>query len=98
MAGLLHLFWILVLTCLSALFAVEAVAAGSSEKVYVADLRLIDSPVLRYFANLYNTDPLLLAVWVVVLTFVAGCLMGKLLNLIFGRHVGKGSFEPVVDR
>ncbi len=66
--------------------------------VFVADVRLIDSPVLRYFANLYNTDPLLLAVWVVVLTSLAGCLLGKLLSFIPSRPKQKRVFHPVAER
>jgi len=62
-------------------------AAGqkATDLVVVADTRIIDNAVLKYFANLYNTNILLFAVWAVVLTAVYGCFLGWLMDKIMAR-------------
>jgi len=62
-------------------------AAGkkASELVVVADTRVIESGVLKYFANLYNTNILLFAIWAVVLTAVYGAFLGWLMDQIMER-------------
>jgi len=65
-------------------------AAGGEavdEIVVVADTRVIQSGILRYFADLYNTNLLLFAVWAVVLTAVYGCFLGVLMDKIMA-HTG----------
>ncbi len=64
-------------------------AAGqkASELVVVADTRVIESGVLKYFANLYNTNILLFAIWAVVLTAVYGAFLGWLMDKIMS-HTG----------
>ncbi|BFR49783.1 hypothetical protein RVX_R28440 [Nitratidesulfovibrio sp. HK-II] len=59
-------------------------AAGgkAAELVVVADTRVLTSPVNRYFANLYNTDILVFAVWAVVLTALLGCILGVIMDRI----------------
>lgn len=62
-----------------------ALAKGASELVVVADTRVISSGVLRYFANLYNFDHLLFAVWAVILTAGYGCFLGVIMDFIMSR-------------
>jgi hypothetical protein len=64
-----------------------ALARGASELVVVADTRVISSGVLKYFANLYNFDPVLFAVWCVVLTAGYGCFLGVFMDFLMS-HVG----------
>lgn len=70
------------------LLAPEAIlAAGgkATELVVVADTRVIQNSILHYFANLYNTNILLFAVWAVVLTAAYGCFLGWLMDKIMER-------------
>ena len=62
-------------------------AAGekASELVVVADTRVIDSTILKYFADLYNTDITLFAVWTVVLTAGYGCFLGVIMDFFMSR-------------
>ena len=62
-------------------------AAGgtASELVVVADTRRISGGIMKYFANLYNTNILLFAVWAVVLTAAYGCFLGLLMDVIMSR-------------
>ncbi|MGD8366241.1 MAG: hypothetical protein PVG78_01255 [Desulfobacterales bacterium] len=62
-------------------------AAGdrASELVVVADTRVIQNGVMKYFANLYNTNIWLFAVWAVVLTAAYGCFLGWLMDKIMSR-------------
>ncbi len=53
--------------------------------VVVADTRRVDSGVMKYFANLYNTNILLFAIWAVVLTAVWGVFLGVLMDFIMSR-------------
>ena len=57
-------------------------AAGgkASELVVVADTRVLASGIMRYFADLYNTNITIFAVWAVVLTAVYGCFLGVLMD------------------
>lgn len=61
-------------------------AAGgtASELVVVADTRRITG-VMKYFANLYNTNILLFAIWAVVLTAAYGCFLGLIMDVIMSR-------------
>lgn len=74
------------LLALDAMLARLASAAGekASDLVVVADTRVLDNPVLLYFANLYNTNIVLFAVWTVVLTAAYGCLLGVLMDKLMG--------------
>lgn len=74
------------LLALDAMLARLASAAGekASDLVIVADTRVLDNPVLLYFANLYNTNIVLFAVWTVVLTAAYGCLLGVLMDKLMG--------------
>jgi hypothetical protein len=57
-------------------------AAGekATDLVVVADTRVISSGILRYFADLYNANVVLFAVWAVVLTAAYGCFLGVLMD------------------
>ena len=57
----------------------------ASELVVVADTRVISSGVMKYFANLYNTNILLFAVWAVFLTAFYGAFLGWLMDKIMAR-------------
>ncbi|MBN2140831.1 MAG: hypothetical protein PHV85_08705 [Desulfovibrionaceae bacterium] len=52
--------------------------------VVVADTRVL-SGVNKYFANLYNTNIFLFAIWAVVLTAVLGCVLGWIMDIIMMR-------------
>lgn len=63
-------------------------AAGkTSELVVVADTRMLHGGITRYFADVYNTDPVLLATWAVVLTAGYGCVLGLVMDFIMS-HTG----------
>jgi hypothetical protein len=64
---------------------VWAAGGPASELVVVADTRVISSGIMRYFADLYNTNTLLFAVWAVVLTAAYGCLLGVLMDVVMAR-------------
>ena len=57
---------------------------GATELVVVADTRVIGNSIMLYFADLYNTNILLFAVWAVVLTAAYGCFLGVLMDKIMG--------------
>jgi hypothetical protein len=61
-------------------------AAGekATNLVVVADTRRVTG-ILKYFANLYNTNLLLFAVWAVVLTALWGAILGFLMDRIMLR-------------
>lgn len=63
-----------------------ALAAGekATNLVVVADTRRL-SGVMKYFANLYNTNSLLFAVWAVVLTALWGAILGLLMDFVMAR-------------
>ena len=63
-------------------------AAGGgevSEIVVVADTRIIDNVILRYFADTYNVNPLLFGAWCVVLTAVYGAILGFTMDWIMSK-------------
>ncbi|MGE4296645.1 MAG: DVU0150 family protein [Desulfovibrionaceae bacterium] len=64
-----------------------ALAAGgkAADLVVVADTRRIDSELMRYFADVYNTNPWLMAVWAVVLTAAFGCILGFTMDFLMER-------------
>jgi hypothetical protein len=71
-------------TLATALLPSWALAAGgkASDLVVVADTRVLQSGVLKYFANLYNENILLFAVWAVVLTALMGSVLGVVMDVI----------------
>ncbi|MEE4111271.1 MAG: DVU0150 family protein [Desulfobacteraceae bacterium] len=52
--------------------------------VVVADTRRVTG-VLHYFADLYNSNIVMFAVWTVVLTVAMGCTLGFLMDFIMAR-------------
>lgn len=75
------------LTALQAVIPGWLWAAGgsASDLVVVADTRLVQSGILRYFADVYNTNPTLMAIWAVVLTAMYGCFLGFGMDFIMSR-------------
>lgn len=53
--------------------------------VVVADTRRVSWGIEKYFANLYNTNILLFAVWAVVLTALWGVILGVVMDFIMAR-------------
>lgn len=66
---------------------VRAGGAKAAELVVVADTRVLDSGIMKYFANMYNENIMLFAVWAVVLTAVLGCFLGWLMDKVMS-HTG----------
>ena len=68
-------------------FPALALAGGgaASELVVVADTRVITSNIIKYFADLYNFNPVLFAVWAVVLTAAYGCFLGVIMDFFMSR-------------
>lgn len=62
---------------------VLAGGAGATNLVVVADTRRV-SGAFRFIANLYNTDPLMFAVCVTVLTALWGGLLGLTMDKLIG--------------
>jgi hypothetical protein len=63
-------------------------AAGGGEVteiVVVADTRMIQNGILKYFADTYNTNILLFAIWSVVLTALYGVILGILMDWIMSK-------------
>ncbi len=74
---------ILIGTTLASMLAGLWVSALNADwLVIVADTRRVSSFILRYFTNLYNTNPGLMAIWVVALTLVCGCIAGLALGAL----------------
>ncbi|WP_319404964.1 DVU0150 family protein [uncultured Desulfosarcina sp.] len=63
---------------------VQASGDKATNIVVVADTRRVTG-VMHYFANLYNTDIVMFAVWTVVLTAAMGCTLGFLMDFIMSR-------------
>ncbi len=64
-----------------------ALAAGGPAKdlIVVADTRVLEPGPMRYFADLYNTNTTLFAVWATVMTAVYGCFLGFLMDFLMSR-------------
>lgn len=62
-------------------------AAGgkAADLVVVADTRVVANPVLYYFADVYNMNPTLNAVWAVVLTAIYGSFLGFFMDFLMSR-------------
>lgn len=75
------------LSGLLALIPQLALAAGekADELIVVADTRVLDNSIMLYFADLYNTNILLFAIWAVVLTAVYGVFLGVTMDWIMAR-------------
>jgi len=57
---------------------------AATNLVVVADTRRVTG-VLKYIANVYNTDPWLFAVWAVVITALWGAILGFSMDFIMER-------------
>ncbi|MEG6549903.1 DVU0150 family protein [Desulfocurvibacter africanus] len=58
---------------------------GASELVVVADTRVLTVGYMRYFADLYNNNVVLFAVWATVLTAIYGAFLGFLMDFFMSR-------------
>lgn len=58
----------------------------ATELVVVADTRRL-SGIQHYFANLYNENILLFAIWAVILTAAMGSVLGFVMDIIM-EHTG----------
>jgi hypothetical protein len=81
-------FWAIVLAIgIQGMGCLNALAGGekASEIVVVADTRVLTNPVMRYFADTYNTNAWLFAAWSVVLTALFGAALGLLMDRLMAR-------------
>lgn len=65
--------------------AAQAAGGKAGELVVVADTRVIDSKIMRYFSDLYNNDMLTFAIWAVVLTAAYGGFLGWIMDILMSR-------------
>lgn len=63
---------------------VLAGGGSATELVVVADTRVIQNSVMHYFADLYNSNIVLFAVWAAVLTAAYGCILGVVMDKLMG--------------
>jgi len=78
--------WLGTWTAIWVLLPGMALAAGdkATNIVVVADTRRVTG-VMHYFADLYNSNIVMFAVWTVVLTVAMGCTLGFLMDFIMSR-------------
>lgn len=76
---------ILSVAMLIPMVAMAAGGGGASELVVVADTRVLDSGMMRYFADLYNNNIIMFAIWATVLTALYGAFLGFLMDFIMSR-------------
>lgn len=58
---------------------------GATELVVVADTRVLGTGYMRYFADLYNNNITMFAVWATVLTALYGAFLGFLMDFFMSR-------------
>ncbi len=76
---------ILSVAMLIPMVAMAAGGGGASELVVVADTRVLDSGMMRYFADLYNNNIVMFAIWATVLTALYGAFLGFFMDFIMSR-------------
>lgn len=78
--------WISAWAAFWLLFPGWGLAAGdkATNIVVVADTRRVTG-IMHYFADMYNTNIVMFAVWTVALTVVMGCTLGFLMDVIMAR-------------
>ncbi|HMM40058.1 MAG TPA: hypothetical protein PKB11_14970 [Desulfovibrio sp.] len=64
---------------------VWAAGGGASDLVVVADTRVVKNVILHYFADVYNMNLMLNAVWAVVLTAIYGSFLGFFMDFLMSR-------------
>jgi ABC-type Fe3+ transport system permease subunit len=79
------LIFITILIILGPGLAWAAGGGDVKEIVVVADTRVVKSGVLKYFADTYNANILVFAIWCVVLTAVYGVILGVVMDLIMSK-------------
>lgn len=85
MKSIRRAFPILMAMLLMPVMAYAAGGGGATDLVVVADTRVVGSEVMRYFADLYNTNISMFAVWATVLTALYGAFLGFLMDFIMSR-------------
>jgi hypothetical protein len=58
---------------------------GATDLVVVADTRIIESGIIKYLADLYNTNITLFAIWCVVLTALYGSFLGFFMDFLMSK-------------
>ncbi|EGJ49074.1 DVU0150 family protein [Desulfocurvibacter africanus] len=76
---------IILATLLVPALAYAAGGGGATDLVVVADTRVLDSGIMRYFADLYNNNITMFAIWATVLTAVYGAFLGFFMDFIMTR-------------
>ena len=81
-----RLFAFMIMVCLMVPAVVWAGGGKAEGLIHVADTRML-SGVYLYFANLYNENLAMFAVWTVVVITALGAGLGFLMDLIM-QHTG----------
>jgi len=66
---------------------VLAAGGGAEMLVVVADKRMVDSEITKYFLDVYNVNPFLMGIWCTILTAALGVSLGFITDRIM-RHTG----------
>jgi len=64
---------------------VLAAGGGAEMLVVVADKRMVDSEITKYFLDVYNVNPFLMGVWCTILTAALGVSLGFITDQIMKR-------------
>ncbi len=76
---------IILATLLLPALAYAAGGGGATDLVVVADTRVIESGIVKYIADLYNTNLTLFAIWCVVLTALYGSFLGFFMDFLMSK-------------
>ena len=75
------------MVCLLLPDVVLAAGGKADLLIVVADDRVVQSSVTKWFLHLYNTDPFIFGVWCTIITAGLGCSLGLITDQIM-RHTG----------
>lgn len=65
--------------------AVWAAGDKATALIVVADTRRVTSSIERFFADAYNVDPVMFAVYAVILTAVYGMFLGVFMDFLMSK-------------
>ncbi|MBI9079678.1 MAG: hypothetical protein JEY79_08060 [Pseudodesulfovibrio sp.] len=74
--------------------------AGSfvaDELVVVVDTRTMTFDMMKYLADLYNSNIVLFSVWAMVLTIIVGCALGFLMHVVIARTKEASDIREVIE-
>jgi ABC-type Fe3+ transport system permease subunit len=74
--------------------------AGSfvaDELVVVVDTRTMNFDMMKYLADLYNSNIVLFSVWAMVLTILVGCVLGFLMHVVIARTMESSDIREVIE-